>query len=331
MHAKIGLLLLLSLTASWAASEENFSRQLPVAPGGQLLVEIEFGNIEIAVGDDQGVSVQARRRVDAKDEATEQRFLASMPIVITQEGPAIHVRALRSGNEERQSWSGHMASEATYTIRVPKSFAVDLRTRGGNIVANGLHGKVVADTKGGEMRFAHLGGSLDARTSGGDISLDTCTGPLQVVTSGGAITSQNGGGSLKARTAGGSISVRDFAGDATVNSSGGKLTLENVRGALDGRTAAGSISAALSDPVDGHVKLRTSAGSIEVALSEKAAVDVDAKAGMGRIRTEIPLLATRADDDRLRGTLNGGGQSLLLNTSVGSITLRPMPKPTAAR
>ena len=43
------------------------------------------------------------------------------------------------------------------------------------------------------------------------------------------------------------------------------------------------------------------------------------------------MLATRSDDDRLEGTLNGGGKALTLKTSVGSITIKPTTAATAAR
>jgi hypothetical protein len=43
------------------------------------------------------------------------------------------------------------------------------------------------------------------------------------------------------------------------------------------------------------------------------------------------MLATRSSDDRLEGTLNGGGKALNLKASVGSITIRPTTSPTAAR
>ena len=126
--------------------------------------------------------------------------------------------------------------------------------------------------------------------------------------------------------------MRDFSGDTEVKTSGGKLTLDNIKGRLTGKTSAGSISATLADPVPGDVTLQTSAGSIDVALSSKAAVNVDAKTGMGNIRTEIPMLATKSADDRLQGTLNGGGRSLDLKASVGSITIRPTAsKPSVAR
>ena len=51
---------------------------------------------------------------------------------------------------------------------------------------------------------------------------------------------------------------------------------------------------------------------------------------MGKVRTGIPMLTTRASDDRLEGTLNGGGKSVVLKASVGSINIKPGPETPAA-
>lgn len=324
MHVRIVLPFVLAASTCWGLSEENIDQKFSVAPGGQLVVDVGFGSIDVATGGDNEVAVRIHRKIDAGDEAREKDFLAAAPVVVSQEGNVVTVRARPEKNRDCWDWDRRVEMNADYIVRVPKTFDAELRTSGGAIAANGLTGKIIADTKGGKMKFAELRGSLDARTSGGSISLEACAGELSVVTKGGTIDCQKGSGGLAARTSGGAILVRDFDGDTEVKTSGGKLTLENVSGALTGKTSAGSISVALPNPLPGDVQLQTGAGSIDVALSEKAAVTVNAKTGMGSIRTEIPMLATRSRDDRLEGTLNGGGKSLLLQASVGSITIRPV-------
>lgn len=331
MHLRIAGLFLLTASNCWALTEDNVTQQLAVALGGKLVVDVDFGSVVVTVGSDTEVAVRAHRKIDYRDEAREKEFLAAAPIVISQEGDTVTISSRCAKDRERWSWNGHVEMDAEYTISVPKKYDANLRTRGGSISADGLTGEVGADTSGGKLNFTRLTGPLKARTSGGSITLGSCTGALDVSTSGGSIDCQKGGGSLDARTSGGSILVRDFDGGADVKTSGGKLTLENITGTVTGKTSAGSISAALPNPVPGDVTLQTSAGSIDVALSNKAGVTVNAKAGMGSIRTEIPMLATPSSNDRLQGTLNGGGKALELRASVGSITIRPAPAPTAAR
>jgi DUF4097 and DUF4098 domain-containing protein YvlB len=332
MHLRLSLLLLaVSASSVWAVAEQTSNQEFDAASGGRLVVDVDFGTIDVSAGPDGKVTVEAHRKLDCGDEAREKEYFAEAPLLVAKEGDTVTVRVQRKRDRILRNWSGNISMDARYTVRVPKNYNADLRTSGGSVSAVGLTGEVKADTSGGKMKFAQIRGPLDARTSGGSIALEGCDGAIKIATSGGAIDAKNGGGSLDARTSGGSIIVRGFNGDTEVKTSGGKLTLENINGTITGKTSAGSIDAALLDPVPGDVMLQTSAGSIDVSLSSKAAVTIDAKSSLGNIRTEIPMLATKSGDDRLEGTLNGGGKSLNLKASVGSITIRPNPSATAAR
>jgi hypothetical protein len=328
MIARVALLLVLATSSAWALSEETVNKQFDVAPGGKLVVDVDFGTIEVTGGSEGKVTIDARRRIDSSDEAREKEYIAATPIVVTNEGNTVSIRTRRQDRERGWSWHGDVNMDARYTVRVPKNFHADLRTSGGSIAANGLTGEVKADTSGGKMKFGQIRGPLDVRTSGGSIVLEGCEGPQNVVTSGGAIDATNGAGKLDARTSGGSIVIRKFRGDTELKTSGGKLTLEGIVGNIEGRTSAGSISCVPGEPL-GDVALHTSAGSIDLTLPPKAGVNVDAKTSMGKIRTEIPMLATRTSDDRLEGTLNGGGKNVSLKASVGSITIKPAAEATA--
>lgn len=330
MLVKIFPFLFLSLTAAWAATEETLNAAFDVQPGGQLVVDVDFGSVEVATGNDNKVEISVQRRLDFGDEAREKERIAKVPVLMNLDGNTVTVRA-RPEEEKNSSWSCQGEMNARYLITVPATFNANLKTRGGAITAQGLTGEVKADTSGGKLVFGQIRGELDARTSGGSISLDGCEGPLKVTTSGGGIDAIGGKGTLEARTSGGHILVRDFRGDTEVKTSGGRLTLENIQGRVSGKTSGGSISAALAEPVGGEVSLFTSAGTIDLAVPAKAALSVEAKAGMGKIRTEIPMLATRSGDDRLEGTLNGGGRMVVLKSGVGSITIRPIENSTQAK
>jgi hypothetical protein len=325
----------IALFVSWSAtavgrSEERFNQELDTTAGGQLVVDVEFGTVDVSAGADGKFSLEGERKIDSGNEAQEKEYFAAVPLAVSQEGNTITVRA-RGQDRSTWNWSGRCNMDARYTIRVPKQFSVDLRTGGGGVTVATLKGEIRAKTSGGKLKFASLEGPIDGRTSGGSIDMDGCTGDSTINTSGGSITVKSGRGRLDARTSGGAIVVKQYTGDTDVKTSGGALTLENISGKITGRTSAGSIDVSLADPVAADVNLDSSAGSIELAVPPKAGLDVDAKTSMGKIRTEIPMLAMKSDDDRLQGTLNGGGKSVVLRASVGSITIRPNSAATAAR
>ena len=69
--------------------------------------------------------------------------------------------------------------------------------------------------------------------------------------------------------------------------------------------------------------LRTSGpGKIEVVLSSSTAVNIDAGTS-GSISSDIPIqVQGLLTEDKLKGTLNGGGPLLKLRTSLGEIRLK---------
>ncbi len=315
------LFLIAALAGNAAArTTDSVNQQVDIAPGGKLVVDVDFGNVDIAAGDENHADVQAERRLELEDETREREYLADAPITVTKEGNTLIVRA-RSKNHDGIHCSGNCSMDARYTVRVPKNFDADLRTGGGSITVGELIGTVKADTSGGKLRFNQLRGALNGRTSGGNVDVKGCDGPLNVATSGGAIDAAGGSGRIDARTSGGSIAVQDFSGDTNVETSGGKLTLVNINGSITGRTAGGSVRATLAAPVPGDVKLETAAGSIDIGVPANAGFNVDASASVGHVSTELPFNGDRGDRDTLRGTINGGGKSLQLRSGAGSIRI----------
>ena len=321
--------LLISVTAA-VASEENLSRQIDVTPGDKLIVDVDFGTIQVGAGADGKIALEAHRTVEFGDATKEKEYLAAAPITVTEEGNVVTVRARRT--EPRTNWnSGHSRMDASYTLQVPKKFNLDLRTRGGDVAAIDVSGDLKAHTSGGKLEFANLEGTLAADTSGGSIKVEGCRCPTEIKTSGGDISVVNGTGALHAQTSGGRIEVRNLSGDADLETSGGNLILERIGGKLVGRTSGGSIHTSIPGEVVGDMQLRTSAGNIELAVPENAALDIDARTNVGDVISELPVTASESKQKHLRGKLNGGGKSVVLETLAGSITIKPASSQLAER
>jgi DUF4097 and DUF4098 domain-containing protein YvlB len=323
MIIRILFLLALAAAPAFALSEENVSQTLDGAPGGRLVVDVDFGTIDVTAGSDDKISVQVHRKIDSDNDAQEKEYFASAPVSVAKEGNTITIRARRQSKDKNLNWSGRCSMDARYTVKVPKTFNSELRTGGGTIQVAEITGTMSADTSGGRLKFTHLKGPAGATTSGGSIELNGCEGPLKVDTSGGRIEAIDSNGSLEARTSGGSIVVRNFGGDAKVETSGGRLAFENINGKIYGRTSGGSISAKLKAPVPGDVNLETSAGSIEVLVPSDAGLDIEAETSSGRVTSDLPFTGTRTDRDSMKGKINGGGKSLVLRSGAGSISIKP--------
>src|SRR4051794_13463593 len=88
------LLALMSATAH-ALTEETINQQLDALPGGKIIVDVDFGTIDVSAGTDNKVVVDAYRKIDSDNEPKEKEYFAAVPITVTQEANTVTIRARR--------------------------------------------------------------------------------------------------------------------------------------------------------------------------------------------------------------------------------------------
>jgi len=318
------LLFLISSVAALGATEEKLSHRFSVPPGGTVVVDVDFGSIEVSTNATSEVVVDVWRKIGRRKKADEEAFLRDNPVEFTQEGNTV---TIQSRGKAKWSWSmsGRTQNEAKYTISVPAQFNARLKSGGGGVRVVDLTGDVKARTGGGGLSFARLHGALDGETGGGGVNASDCEGVLNFRTGGGGIEVTGGSGSLEGATGGGSVSVRTFQGAAHVTTGGGGLTIENVGGAVDASTGGGSIGAVLPSELADTVKLSTGGGGISVSVPATAAFNLDAKTSGGGVSTELPVTVVgKLEEGRLQGPVNGGGKCVQLRSGGGSIRLKKL-------
>lgn len=302
-------------------TEETINKSFNVKEGGQLVVDVDFGSIDISVANGSKVGIQITRRVSRGGKEAEEDFLNSRPVLITQEGNTIAIRS-RSESKTLNIWRGGQKTEARYNITLPQTFDARVKTSGGSIDIKDLRGDVNARTSGGGLRFSNLKGPLDGHTSGGSIRVSSCEGSLRIQTSGGGIDVESGEGSLEGRTSGGSVSVRRFGGPLKVSTSGGGIRIEEASGKIDARTSGGSVSATVAT-ISAPVRLSTSGGSVTLSTSPDSAFTLDASSSGGGASSEIPVVIEgKPSKSHLRGTVNGGGNLVELRSSGGGVRIK---------
>src|SRR3954451_6331371 len=99
------VVLFVAATTAFGLSEENVSQTLDGAPGGRLIVDVDFGTIDVSAGTDDKISVVAHRKIDSDNEAQEKEYLSSAPVVVTKDGNTITVRARRQNKDKNLNWS----------------------------------------------------------------------------------------------------------------------------------------------------------------------------------------------------------------------------------
>ena len=304
--------------------EDKITKSFQVSPGGQLVIEVDRGAIEVNTADVSAVSIEIIRKAGGSQSTAEQT-LKDHTVTTTQNDNKVEVHAEYKG-AKLGGWFGRSPElQVNYRVTVPRKFDANLKTAGGSIVVAGLTGNVQAHTSGGSLKFEKIEGLLSGHTSGGSVTVASVKGNVDVKTSGGSLTLNDIEGNVSAQTSGGSIRADKLTGNSVVKTSGGSIEVADIKGQIEARTSGGSINAELRGQPTGDCTFKTSAGSVTVALGEKVAVDVDAHTSAGRVSADFPVATVIQGEQKkneLHGKINGGGPLITAHTSAGSVRLR---------
>ena len=294
--------LVMWVTAGASVIEESFDAEGLT----KLVVESDAGSVRVKAGNSNQIRVQVERSGWAADH---------FDVEFSRESPALIVRGEYDDNEDRYE-NGHVK----FTIEVPKSFDVDISTRGGSITIDDIDGEARVDTAGGSIKLGQIGGTVDASTAGGSISLSGSNASARLSTAGGSIKIGDVKGNVSANTAGGSINIERAAGTVEARTAGGSINVRDSVGAVNASTAGGSISAYFSQQPSESSSLRTSGGGVTVYLAENVGVNIDAHSDRGNIWSDFELDNAQISKRNLSGKLNGGGPNLNIDAN-GSVRI----------
>ena len=152
---------------------------------------------------------------------------------------------------------------ASFSIKTPEQFNLDIKTSGGDILCLGKFvGNITGTTAGGDVKVPSVNGNIVLTTAGGDVSTGDVSGEVKLTTAGGDIHAGAIGGEAKISTAGGDIIVNSASKTITLSTAGGDIKINNVGGEVKASTSGGDISVG---SVKGAAKLNTSGGDIKLS------------------------------------------------------------------
>jgi len=154
-------------------------------------------------------------------------------------------------------------------------------------------------------------GSVTDDGVGANATLSTGSGSIHATGLEGAFSVETGSGSIYAEQVG--------AGDVKAETGSGSIELRNLHGGLRAHTGSGNIKAAGTPAAPW--RLETGSGGVEIWTSG-AAFTLDAESGSGGIHSD-PQIATQGSMNRhhLKGTINGGGPLVHIETGSGGIRI----------
>jgi DUF4097 and DUF4098 domain-containing protein YvlB len=168
---------------------------------------------------------------------------------------------------------------------------------------------------------------LQAKTSDGAVRISGIEGDVRLHTSDGAVDVEDVNGSLQLVASDGAIKVHNVVGKLDSRSSDGRATIDGKFTELHVHTSDGNLDLTVGEgsKLTAASRIESSDGKVTLHLARALDADLDVHTGDGKINCDLPLkmdgFTTSGSGHNLRGHLNGGGASLAVHTSDGSVTI----------
>jgi hypothetical protein len=298
-HTISGLLLLTAALAVPANAEEYF-KSYPVSGRPKVVVNADNGGVKVVTSD--ASQVQFSVTYDASDWNG-----GSGPTIDSQQNGTVVQLTARTGHT---GWSGFGFNRMRMKVEVdmPRNADLELETSNGGVDLAALDGNIVVRSSNGGIHAQQLSGTVEIDTSNGGIQVDALKGAVKVHTSNGAIGVEHMDGRCEVATSNGAVHVGGRFDELDVHSSNGGVTV---------RAESGSRMASNWSLVTGNA-------AVHLALPADFKANLDATTSNGKIVLGLPAQVSGVvGGTQLHGALNGGGPSLSIHTTNGSIHLDP--------
>lgn len=282
-----------------------------------LKVKVDMGSVRVQGGSQQDISYTIHNHSYGGSEDKARREFDSYKInAYVRRDTAWIVGEWEGGRPHKFS--------GDFTINVPRQMdEIKIETEGGNVSANGVSGRVDAQSGGGTIRVDDIGGKVNAETGGGSIEVGSVASDVSLHTGGGSIKVNSAKGKIEAESGGGSITIVSGAQDAVLETGGGSIQVERCSGKVKASTGGGSID--LGD-IGGPAEMETGGGSIRLSSAKGT---VHAETGGGSIELNgVPSARAETGAGGIVAKFigsNGERHDSQLETAAGDITVYLSP------
>jgi hypothetical protein len=349
----LGALLLLVVAGTAAAETLDFQERFSPARVDRISVDDRRVSWGIIIRNDIDTTISLFRAdgdditVSLSGEVKSNRRRCLPALEARERGGSLQIAVTTcSGPTAFLSMSGRMDLE----IGVPAGWRGEYRVNASSadVTAEGIElGEAELDVSSGsiqvseldaeELRLSSSSGRIDAeeiRVSG-ELSVESSSGSqrlselqaadIRLDSSSGSMSVEDVAGRVRADASSGSVEL-DFAGNsgqAAVDTSSGRVEVCGLRGTVDLETSSGDVRVDLAE-LTGDSTIQTSSGDVRVGLPSESAFTVDLDTSSGRVTVDFPVTVSGPmGQDTVRGTVNGGGPVLEVDTSSGDIELSP--------
>ena len=292
LRLSAALLLLLAVTAAYAANDRTFDRQLPAQPRGAVDVSNVSGKVEVSGWDRSEVSVHA------------ELGAAVDRVEVSSEGGHTGIKVILPHS------SVHGGGDARVQVKIPKDSELNVSAVSADVTTQGVLGV---------QRLNTVSGDIAAEVGGADVELKTVSGNLKVQGHGQPAR-------LRLSTVSGDVHLEHGAGDVEASSVNGTLvvSLDSTR-SLRAHTTSGNVRFAGKLSPGAELEATTVSGNLEVRASGDGGFTYEVSSFSGNIRDCFNASAEHtskyAPGTRLDGKRGEGAGHVRLKTMSGDVQL----------
>jgi hypothetical protein len=122
----------------------------------------------------------------------------------------------------------------------------------------------------------------------------------------------------------GGITIEDVQGEIQFRTTNGGIHLSGLKGDVNGRTTNGGLNIELDgDGWDGDgLDVRTTNGGVKLYVPDDYACDLETGTVNGSFQIDFPIMVQGRIDRRIEAQLGGGGKTIKVFTTNGSVSIR---------
>jgi hypothetical protein len=283
------LAMLMAIGTAWAA--QPVSESLPLAPGGEVDVEVLSGTVTIEAWNQNLVEVTGTLGDGAE----------GLDFEGDEDGVYIEV-------EYDEDYHGRQEVATALTIRMPAAAALSVETVSASISVTGVTGELDLESVSGNIDIASKPSALDIETVSGNIHVEAAPPESDISSVSGLIEIRSSGGSLDAENVSGKILIHGGVID------GGDL-----------QTVSGDITCHATPGPGSDLDIETMDGTITLVVDAKLVASFDLSTFSGSIENQIGPEPRRTSKytpgKELYFNTGAGGPSITLESFSGKIKL----------
>lgn len=157
----------LAMSSYREQASDTWTKTYPLSANGRVEVENQNGFIKVEPGDGATVEVHAERIARGSTQEAAKELLKSVEI-----GEDISSDRVRLETRRPSGGIGRGGVEVRYTLKVPASARVDLRSTNGQVEVTGITAGARLATTNGEITGRGMRGEVRASTTNGSVELE---------------------------------------------------------------------------------------------------------------------------------------------------------------